>query len=254
MRVEQRIGRVDRIGQEQAIRIFNLWVKDTIEERVLEVLENRIQVFQETVGGLDAILGETENDIQKIMRQASLQRGKTLDEYGQQLELRVSNARDAERRLDDFIMDTKSYRRELAERITGQPSPVNSEDFDRFVGHLLADVRTYIKQTGDVYELTFHSLFTDNHRELFLTGPNRKAVFRPDRRPDSEGVEFMVFGHPLVEAVVEQVLDESYEGITGTRRVIAGDDLSVTSGWLFTFQFEIPGPWFTERLLPAFRE
>ena len=66
MKVEQRIGRVDRIGQDHAISIFNLWVKDTIEERVLDVLENRIRVFEETVGGLDPILGETaEDDIKK---------------------------------------------------------------------------------------------------------------------------------------------------------------------------------------------
>ena len=254
MRVEQRIGRVDRIGQEEAISIFNLWVKDTIEERVLEVLENRIQVFQETVGGLDAILGETENDIQKIMRQAVEQRGQALEEYGQQLELRVRDARQAAARLGDFIMDTKSYRKELAERIAGQPSPVNNEDFEKFIGQLLADVHTYIRQKDGVYELTFHSSFVDapNHRTLFLAGDTKKAVFRPDRRPDSEAVEFMVFGHPVVDAVVEQVLAEGYEGITGTRRILAGDDLSPVSGWLFTYQFEISGPWATERILPIF--
>ena len=254
MRVEQRIGRVDRIGQEQAISIFNLWVKDTVEERVLEVLENRIQVFQETVGGLDAILGETENDIQKIMRQAVAQRGQALKEYGQQLELRVRDARQAEQRLGDFIMDTKSYRKELAERIAGQPSPVNNEDFEKFIGQLLADVRTYIRQEDGVYELTFHISFVDapNHRTLFLAGDKKRAVFRPDRRPDSEAVEFMVFGHPVVEAVVKQVLAEGYEGITGTRRILAGEDLPPLSGWLFTYQFEISGPWATERILPIF--
>ena len=57
MRVEQRIGRVDRIGQGNTVSIFNLWVKDTVEERVLDVLERRIKVFEETVGGLDPILG-----------------------------------------------------------------------------------------------------------------------------------------------------------------------------------------------------
>ena len=254
MRVEQRIGRVDRIGQEEAISIFNLWVKDTVEERVLEVLENRIQVFQETVGGLDAILGETENDIQKIMRQAVAQRGQALEEYGQQLELRVRDARQAEQRLGDFIMDTKSYRKELAERIAGQPSPVNNEDFEKFIGQLLADVRTYIRQEDGVYELTFHSSFVDapNHRTLFLAGDKKRAVFRPGRRPDSEAVEFMVFGHPVVEAVVKQVLAEGYEGITGTRRILAGEDLPPVSGWLFTYQFEISGPWATERILPIF--
>ena len=252
MRVEQRIGRVDRIGQEEAISIFNLSVRDTIEERVLEVLEQRIQVFQETVGGLDSILGETENDIKKIMRQAVEQRGKALEEYGQQLELQVRNARDAEQRLGDFIMDTKSYRRELAERIAGQPSPVSNEEFDKFIGQLLADVRTYIRQRDGVYALTFHVSFVDTHRTLFPAGDKKKAVFRPDRRPDAEGVDFMVFGHPIVEAIVEQVLAEGYEGITGTRRIIAGEDLPPTAGWLFTFQFEISGPWATERILPVF--
>ena len=62
----------------------------------------------------------------------------------------------------------------------------------------------------------------------------------------------MVFGHPIVEAIVEQVLAEGYEGITGTRRIIAGEDLPPTAGWLFTFQFEISGPWATERILPVF--
>ena len=85
-----------------------------------------------------------------------------------------------------------------------------------------------------------------------MAGDTKKAVFRPDRRPDSEAVEFMVFGHPVVEAVVEQVLAEGYEGITGTRRILAGEDLAPVSGWLFTYQFEISGPWATERILPIF--
>ena len=57
MRVEQRIGRVDRIGQDHVVQVFNFWVKGTIEERVLDVLERRINVFEQTVGGLDPILG-----------------------------------------------------------------------------------------------------------------------------------------------------------------------------------------------------
>ena len=252
MRVEQRIGRVDRIGQENAISIFNLWVKDTIEARVLEVLENRIQIFEETVGGLDAILGETESDIKKIMLQAVEQREQSLVEYGQQLELRVRDARQAEQRLGDFIMDTKSFSQKLAEQIAGQPSPVSNEAFERFIGELLSDVRTYIRQRDGVYDLTFHGSFVDTHRTLFPAGDKQKAVFRPDRRPDAEGVDFMVFGHPIVEAVVAQVLAEGYEGITGTRRILAGTDLLPASGWLFTYQFEIPGPWATEKILPVF--
>ena len=252
MRVEQRIGRVDRIGQEHAVSIFNLWVKDTIEERVLDVLEKRIKVFEETVGGLDPILGDTESDIRKILRIAGKKQEEAFEEFGKQVGTRVRNARTAESQLGDFIMDTKSYRKELAERIAGQQSPIGNEDLEGFIGHLLSDVRTYIKRSGDVYELTFHGEILDSQRALFAGGPKRKAVFRPDLRPDTEDVEFMAFGHPIVDAIVARVLGEGYEGVTGTRRIPAGDDLAPSAGWLFTYQFTIPGARSEERLEPVF--
>lgn len=252
MRVEQRIGRVDRIGQENPINIFNLWVKDTVEERVLDVLEKRIRVFVETVGGLDPILGDTEDDIRKLLRSAREKQEEAFEEYGKQLEGRVRNARAAESQLGDFIMNTKSYRKELAERIAGQPSPIDNDDLDKFIGELLSDSRTYIKQSGDIYELSFHGEMLDTHRELFPGGNERKAVFRPDRRPDAEDVEFMTFGHPIVDAMAERVLGEDYEGATGTRRIPAGDDLAQCSGWIFTYQFTTPGVRSTEHLEPVF--
>ena len=94
------------------VNIFNLWVKGTIEERVLDVLENRINVFQETVGGLDPILGDTENDIQRVMRMSADARESALLALGERLESDVRRARDAEKQLGDFIMDTKSFGRE----------------------------------------------------------------------------------------------------------------------------------------------
>ena len=48
MRVEQRIGRVDRIGQEHPVTIFNFHVRGTIEGRILDVLEQRIRLFEES--------------------------------------------------------------------------------------------------------------------------------------------------------------------------------------------------------------
>ncbi|MDE2842339.1 MAG: helicase-related protein [Chloroflexota bacterium] len=252
MRVEQRIGRIDRIGQGHTVSIFNLWVRDTIEERVLDVLENRIRVFEETVGGLDPILGDTESDIRKIMRIAGERRIEALEEFGKQLEEHVLRARDAEAKLGDFIMDTKSYRRELAERIAGQPSPIKNYDLDTFIGQLLSDEHTYIRRTGATYELTFHGEILGAHKDLFVAGNKRRAVFRADRRPDSEDVEFMAFGHPIVDGVVERVLAEQYEGVTGTRRVPASEELAPCAGWLFTYQFNVPGVRTTEHLEPVF--
>ena len=252
MKVEQRIGRIDRIGQENVVNIFNLWVKGTIEERVLDVLENRINVFQETVGGLDPILGDTENDIQRVMRMSADARESALLALGERLESDVRRARDAEKQLGDFIMDTKSFGREIAERIAGQASPIDNDDIDRFMGQLLSDVRTYIRRSGDGYQLTFHDDFVADHRALFPAANKLNAVFRPDQRADSQDVELMAFGNPIVDAIVEQVLGENYDGVTGTRRILASDDLATVSGWLFTFLFKVPGVRSIEHLVPAF--
>ena len=256
MKVEQRIGRIDRIGQTQPISIFNLWVKDTVEERVLDILENRIRLFEETVGGLDPILGDAENiesDIQKIMRAAADNLEAVLADFDRQTEEKISASREAGALLGDFIMDTKSFRREIAERISGQTSPVDNDYFEKFIGQLLADVNTHIKKSGDTYDLTFHGDFLEDYRrQLFVGGPRMKAVLRPDRRADAEDIEFMVFGHKVVDTIVSQVLGEDYEGATGTRVLVTGGDLPAMKGWLFQYQFSTSGIRDTENLEAAF--
>ncbi len=68
MVVEQRIGRIDRIGQEaKKIIIRNLVVQGSVEERVLSRLLSKIAVFLETVGDLEPIIGE---QIEKLTTQA----------------------------------------------------------------------------------------------------------------------------------------------------------------------------------------
>ncbi len=50
MRLEQRIGRVDRIGQKHVVRAINFVFEDTVEHRVREVLEEKLSVIQEEFG------------------------------------------------------------------------------------------------------------------------------------------------------------------------------------------------------------
>jgi superfamily II DNA or RNA helicase/Tfp pilus assembly protein PilE len=59
MRVEQRIGRVHRIGQESSnVVILNLAVADTIEDYVLQVLYEKIKLFEVAIGEMDLILSD----------------------------------------------------------------------------------------------------------------------------------------------------------------------------------------------------
>lgn len=50
MKIEQRCGRVDRIGQTRDVQIFNFIVKDTVENRVREVLEEKLSVILKEMG------------------------------------------------------------------------------------------------------------------------------------------------------------------------------------------------------------
>jgi superfamily II DNA or RNA helicase len=57
MRIEQRVGRVHRIGQNHDVFVFNYCQKGTVEEQILRVLHDKINMFELVVGEMDAILG-----------------------------------------------------------------------------------------------------------------------------------------------------------------------------------------------------
>src|SRR6516165_7208783 len=62
MAIEQRIGRIDRIGQQREVFVFNLVTRDTLEERILQLLDQKISMFELVVGEVGAILGGIEDD------------------------------------------------------------------------------------------------------------------------------------------------------------------------------------------------
>jgi SNF2 family DNA or RNA helicase len=62
MRIEQRIGRLSRVGQTREVHVFNLVARGTIEETLLAVLDAKINMFELVIGEIDMILGELETD------------------------------------------------------------------------------------------------------------------------------------------------------------------------------------------------
>lgn len=60
MRVEQRIGRIHRLGQTEDVTVFNLSTRDTLEAYLLELLVRKIKMFELVVGELDLILGDVD--------------------------------------------------------------------------------------------------------------------------------------------------------------------------------------------------
>ena len=99
MRIEQRLGRIHRIGQRHEVVLTNLVTRGTIEERLLEVLQVKINMFELVVGELDMILGRVEDDLdietlvfeQHVASSDDAELGARLDAVGDRL-VRARNA------------------------------------------------------------------------------------------------------------------------------------------------------------------
>ncbi len=69
MRVEQRIGRIDRLGQPRdVVHVRSYFIPNTVEESVYRALAGRIDDFRELLGDLQPILGATEQAFRTIFR------------------------------------------------------------------------------------------------------------------------------------------------------------------------------------------
>lgn len=75
MRLEQRIGRLHRFGQENDVHIYNFAIRNTIDEHVMNLLYSKIALFENVVGQLDEILSEIqvsnlEKEIESIFKES----------------------------------------------------------------------------------------------------------------------------------------------------------------------------------------
>jgi ATP-dependent helicase HepA len=115
--IEQRIGRIDRIGQSREVQIYALRPEGTLAARVLDVLDAGVGVFTEPVGGLDPVLESVEADLLAL---ASKGPDANWSELTRALGERVSAARAEVKRAYDPLLDLRSCDlgalRALAER------------------------------------------------------------------------------------------------------------------------------------------
>jgi SNF2 family DNA or RNA helicase len=69
MRIEQRVGRIHRIGQTREVRIYNLSAHGTVEDYLLELLDQKLNMFELVIGEMDMILGQfsDERDFEDLL-------------------------------------------------------------------------------------------------------------------------------------------------------------------------------------------
>ncbi|HEU0027845.1 MAG TPA: SNF2-related protein [Ktedonobacterales bacterium] len=88
MRIEQRIGRVHRLGQTSDVSVYNFVLRDSVDDYVLRLLYQKINLFTMTVGALETVLAEAQEgeiDLEERVLEILL-KSKSGDEVRQQVE------------------------------------------------------------------------------------------------------------------------------------------------------------------------
>ena len=103
--IEQRIGRIDRIGQSREVRIYAFRPEGSLAARVLEVMDEGVGAFTEPVGGLDPVLESVESELLAL---ASADDASQWARKTSEIAERVSAARAEVARAYDPLLDLRS--------------------------------------------------------------------------------------------------------------------------------------------------
>jgi len=212
MRVEQRIGRIDRIGQQyKDIWVRNYFYQDTIEDIIYQRLSDRINWFEVVVGDLQPILAEVGEVTRRLAMLSTDERQNKLDQEITQLRQRLQNREVESLNLDEFA-ESGVYR-------PANPPPVT-----------LLDLQTTLT-TSTTTSACFQPHPTILDAYLMLSdGKNIAVTFSPavyDEHPST--VQFLTYGNPLLE----DLLHRSPEPGNSSGRLVRYQDSSdpLFSGW-----------------------
>lgn len=179
MRVEQRIGRIDRLGQRyDVIQIVNLHYADTVEADVYQALRHRIRLFSQFVGKLQPILAT----LPKRIAAATVSGGPPTREKTAQLVADIEKQVE-ERQADAFDLDDAvTAGLDTQQR---EPATFDLDDLDRILGMTeLLPPNIEVQSLGDrQWQLSRagmpHPVRITTSRELFEQHPESHELFSP---------------------------------------------------------------------------
>ncbi len=230
MKLEQRIGRVDRIGQNKDVKIYNFALKDTVEENIVRILSERIFAFQEIVGELEPILVDFEQDIEHAI--LSSRNDDELDlrfeMIGSKVSTQLKNVQDHRAAMQDVVMEMESK-----DVLDDPVYACNIElNYDRLLQAFVLEVINELQQPGAGATGGLASAMKKRARGLGTggvtrypnntlsikdaTGKERVGTFDRAAALRNERLDFFNLGHPIVEKSIDAALAIDTSRIIGT--------------------------------------
>ncbi|NPV81511.1 MAG: DEAD/DEAH box helicase [Firmicutes bacterium] len=235
MRLEQRIGRIDRIGQEHDVKVINLQLADTVENRVREVIENKLDIIRrEFCAGEDKladIIGvlQDEFNFEKVYIEALLKQGleaADLEAVSRQIFERARAIVEEER----LALPISNLAEEYA--VTSQRNlEKRAERAQRLVEQYLqvygASLHPYKQREG-----VYHFQDPRNGRRL------HNVIFQQKYALDNEESELLSFQHPYIVELLSDLGDALREDTTA-RLLVRESKFSGEKGFLFIYRLTL---------------
>ena len=232
MRIEQRIGRIDRIGQEAGkILIWNFMYANTVDERVYDRLLERLDIFTQALGSMEAILGDQIADLTIDLLTHQLTPEQEEDRINR-ASLAIENNNRQQEVLEheasqliahsDFIQNKVKAAKELGRYIRGEDLLIYVRDFltEKFSGsRLFVSEKNHLEYVLE-FSIEARVAFSDFIAEYRLAGRTQILSSRPlkllfenkvgNTPPQTEKV---TQDHPLIRFVTESLRRDSGEGV-----------------------------------------
>ena len=220
-RLEQRMGRIHRYGQEYEVHVVNLVADSTREGSVLVRLMEKLETMREQLGHdqvYDVISGVLEAGqvrLEALIRQAILNR-RSMEDILNELQFVDNSASIANAR--EILGEALATRNiDLAAILGDERDSKERRLTPEFVERFFVDGFRYLNgrlSPGDDADWRLEFVPADIRREVraFNTGEfgseNRLVTFRKDRLRREPPAEFLAPDHPLFDAVLNRILED----------------------------------------------
>jgi superfamily II DNA/RNA helicase len=253
MRIEQRIGRLDRYGQtHEKILIFNFSMEGTIDAEILKRLYYRIKIFERYIGDLDAILGDSIPELTREMFNTHLtyaQKQQLIDRAAENILRKKADLEAFESESQKLVGQDEYFTQEVR-RIRDSRRFITAQEVRFFLqwfiqtvspGASLAPTR---KERPNVFVLKAD----DQFRNLVLRGPRSEQIAALDAKLSRDGglqvtfdyqeacrdesLEFLTIHHPVIKAI-KRFYDDRTQCPSPTARILLKSDRFPVGRYLF---------------------
>jgi len=226
MKIEQRIGRLDRIGQKSNnIYIYNFFMEGTIETDIIFTLNKRINLFKQSIGDLEPILGKIEDDVKNLVFSINTNNQQQVSKFNRDLENKVKKAEEMQLKLDDLMIDKKSFQMDKLIKYRSNDQKIFTNDvLHAFISRFFDLHNTY----GKISEIKNSDENIDNLEESLLIkieineeflnkikhSLKKKYIgtFNLNVAKFREDIDFFALGHPLINEIIKFYLRYDVSG------------------------------------------